>query len=232
MILALTLCLAAVAALSWLIFTCAVYALPLSVGAVAALAVHRTGGGMVGALAVGGFAAALTLVLGQQLFARATFNFRASAAHCCLCGTGGLCRLPCGASPHRVAGAFTRMAGAVQCCSRTSSWLSRCHSPVAKRPSPAMHRAGMGRHTRSADRGASSQRPLSRPAHQRVLGQRGREGASRGRSLARPRSCPRRPQSVAESISEGGRHPCERLMALARPLDLLHGLSLRATVRA
>ena len=71
MILALTLCLAAVAALSWLIFTCAVYALPLSLGGVVALAVHRSGGGMVGAAAVGGFAAALTLALGQQLFARA-----------------------------------------------------------------------------------------------------------------------------------------------------------------
>ena len=75
MILALTLCLAAVAALCWLIFTCAVYALPLSVGALAALAVHRSGGGMVGAVAVGGFAAALTLVLGQQLFARAPSTF-------------------------------------------------------------------------------------------------------------------------------------------------------------
>ena len=75
MILALTLCLAAVAALSWLIFTCAVYALPLSIGAMTALAVHRTGGGIVGAVAVGGFAAALTLVLSQQLFARASSTF-------------------------------------------------------------------------------------------------------------------------------------------------------------
>ena len=75
MILALTLCLAAVAALSWLIFTCAVYALPLSIGAMTALAVHRTGGAIVGALAVGGFAAALTLALGQRLFARARSPF-------------------------------------------------------------------------------------------------------------------------------------------------------------
>ena len=75
MILALTLCLAALATLCWLIFTCAVYALPLSIGAMTALAVHRTGGGIVGAVAVGGFAAALMLLLGQQLFARARSTF-------------------------------------------------------------------------------------------------------------------------------------------------------------
>jgi hypothetical protein len=55
--------------LCWLIFTLAVYALPLFVGAAAGLWAHGIGAGVVGGLFVGGAAAGATVAIGQLVFA-------------------------------------------------------------------------------------------------------------------------------------------------------------------
>jgi hypothetical protein len=52
----------------WLIFTLAVYALPLFVGLSAGMAAFHSGAGVVGALVTGVGAGALTLVVGQVAF--------------------------------------------------------------------------------------------------------------------------------------------------------------------
>lgn len=60
---------AVVGTLCWLVFTFAVYAVPAFVGLSAAMFAHQTGAGTLGAIAVGLFAGAATLVLGQRLIA-------------------------------------------------------------------------------------------------------------------------------------------------------------------
>ena len=57
----------AIAFLGWLLFTLAVYALPFS-GMTAAFAAYHSGAGFIGALIVGVFAGAGTLVIGQIAF--------------------------------------------------------------------------------------------------------------------------------------------------------------------
>lgn len=59
--------LAAIAAMSWLLFNLAVFALPFLVGLHAGTWAYGTGAGWPGAILVGGFAAGLTLALGQAL---------------------------------------------------------------------------------------------------------------------------------------------------------------------
>ena len=58
---------AAVAAMCWLLFNLAVFALPFFVGLHAGIWVYGTGAGWLGAILVGGFAAGLTLAIGQAL---------------------------------------------------------------------------------------------------------------------------------------------------------------------
>ncbi len=55
--------------LCWLLFTLAVYALPLFAGMTAGLAAYHSGAGVLGALVVGFVAGAVTLVAGQAAFA-------------------------------------------------------------------------------------------------------------------------------------------------------------------
>ena len=55
--------------LCWLLFTLAVYALPLLAGMTAGLAAYHSGAGVLGALVVGFAAGAVTLVAGQTAFA-------------------------------------------------------------------------------------------------------------------------------------------------------------------
>jgi hypothetical protein len=64
--------LAAIAVLCWLLFTLAVFALPVFAGATAGAWAHATGAGLLGALLVGLAVAAVTLAIGQFLltFAR------------------------------------------------------------------------------------------------------------------------------------------------------------------
>jgi hypothetical protein len=60
--------------LCWLMFNLAVYALPFFAGMTAGLAAYHSGAGLVGGLIVGFTAAAITLVVGQAIFATfATF---------------------------------------------------------------------------------------------------------------------------------------------------------------
>lgn len=60
---------AIVGALCWMVFTFAVYAVPAFVGLSAGIFAHQTGAGPLGAVAVGVFAGAATLVFGQRLIA-------------------------------------------------------------------------------------------------------------------------------------------------------------------
>lgn len=53
----------------WLLFNLAVYALPFFAGVSAGMAAYETGAGPIGAIVVGLVGAALTLVIGQVLFA-------------------------------------------------------------------------------------------------------------------------------------------------------------------
>ena len=55
--------------LCWLLFTLAVYALPLFVGVTAGLWVHESGAGVVGGIVVGVIAAGATAIIGQLIFA-------------------------------------------------------------------------------------------------------------------------------------------------------------------
>ncbi|WP_245410690.1 hypothetical protein [Notoacmeibacter marinus] len=54
--------------LCWLLFTLAVYALPLFVGVTAGLWAHGSGAGIVGGIAVGVIAAGATATIGQLIF--------------------------------------------------------------------------------------------------------------------------------------------------------------------
>lgn len=54
----------------WLLFNLAVYALPFCAGVSAGMAAYETGAGPIGAILVGLVAAAVTLVVGQFLFAK------------------------------------------------------------------------------------------------------------------------------------------------------------------
>lgn len=55
--------------LCWLLFTLAVYALPLFVGVTAGMWAHGSGAGIVGGVAVGILAAGATAIIGQLIFA-------------------------------------------------------------------------------------------------------------------------------------------------------------------
>jgi succinate dehydrogenase/fumarate reductase cytochrome b subunit len=54
--------------LCWLLFALAVYALPLSAGVTAGLAIYHSGSGPIGAIIVGLIASSVTLVVGQIAF--------------------------------------------------------------------------------------------------------------------------------------------------------------------
>ena len=69
MIIAILLAIAALVFMCWLLFTLAIYALPLFVGLSAAFWAHSTGAGLLGAVLIGFGAGIGTLVLGQLLFA-------------------------------------------------------------------------------------------------------------------------------------------------------------------
>jgi len=66
-ILAILASLAAIGLLCWLLFTLAVFALPVFVGATAGAWAHGTGAGIPGAIVVGAVAAAVTLAAGHLL---------------------------------------------------------------------------------------------------------------------------------------------------------------------
>lgn len=55
--------------LCWLLFTLAVYALPLFVGVTAGMWAHESGAGIAGGIAVGVIAAGATAIIGQLIFA-------------------------------------------------------------------------------------------------------------------------------------------------------------------
>lgn len=59
----------AIGFLCWLVFTLAVYALPLFIGVTVGLWAHDSGAGIVGGLAIGVLAAGATAILGQLIFA-------------------------------------------------------------------------------------------------------------------------------------------------------------------
>ena len=61
-----------IGALCWLLFNLAVYALPFFVGMTAGMAAYHSGAGVVGAVIVGFVAAAITLGIGQFIFAAVT----------------------------------------------------------------------------------------------------------------------------------------------------------------
>jgi hypothetical protein len=69
LILGLILCVFAIGFLCWLLFTLAVYALPLFVAATAGLAAYHHDAGLLGAFLVAVLAGAATLALGQLAFA-------------------------------------------------------------------------------------------------------------------------------------------------------------------
>ncbi|WP_137387913.1 hypothetical protein [Rhodoligotrophos defluvii] len=58
---------AAIAAMCWLLFNLAVFALPFLIGLHTGIWAYGTGTGWLGAILVGGFAAGLTLAIGQAL---------------------------------------------------------------------------------------------------------------------------------------------------------------------
>ncbi len=59
--------LAAIAAMCWLLFNLAVFALPFFIGLHSGIWAYGTGAGWLGAILVGGFAGGLTLALGEAL---------------------------------------------------------------------------------------------------------------------------------------------------------------------
>lgn len=59
----------AIGFLCWLVFTLAVYALPLLIGVTVGLWAHDSGASIVGGLAIGVLAAGATAILGQLIFA-------------------------------------------------------------------------------------------------------------------------------------------------------------------
>ncbi len=61
----------AILMLCWLLFTLAIYALPLFMGVTAGVFAYQTGAGWPGAILIGALAAAVTLVAGNLLFANA-----------------------------------------------------------------------------------------------------------------------------------------------------------------
>ncbi|WP_199555784.1 hypothetical protein [Sandaracinobacteroides hominis] len=70
-ILPILLAITAILMLCWLLFTLAVYALPLFMGVTAGALAHETGAGWPGAILIGALAAAVTLVAGNLLFTKA-----------------------------------------------------------------------------------------------------------------------------------------------------------------
>src|SRR5215510_12570099 len=64
-IIGIVLALVGLAYLCWLLFTLAVYALPLFAGVTAGLAVYHAGSGPIGAIIVGLIAGTITLIAGQ-----------------------------------------------------------------------------------------------------------------------------------------------------------------------
>lgn len=60
---------AGIGLICWMLFNLAVYALPFFAGVSAGMFAHQTGSGPIGAILVGVAAGAVTLVLGQVLFA-------------------------------------------------------------------------------------------------------------------------------------------------------------------
>lgn len=70
MILALALCVSAATVLAWLIFSLAVYALPVAAGAVAAALAHASGSGLLGAAFVGLICGAVVFAVGQLAIER------------------------------------------------------------------------------------------------------------------------------------------------------------------
>ena len=65
----------AILMLCWLLFTLAVYALPLFMGVTAGMFAYDTGAGWPGAILIGAIAAATTLVAGNLLFTSARHPF-------------------------------------------------------------------------------------------------------------------------------------------------------------
>lgn len=61
---------AGVALLAWLLFTFAVYALPLMIGVTAGLAAYHSGSGLFGAAVVGLVVAAMVVAFGELAFAK------------------------------------------------------------------------------------------------------------------------------------------------------------------
>ena len=61
---------AGVALLAWLLFTFAVYAMPLMIGVTVGIAAFHTGSGLVGALVVGLVVAALVVAFGELAFVK------------------------------------------------------------------------------------------------------------------------------------------------------------------
>ncbi|PZU44468.1 MAG: hypothetical protein DI568_15480 [Sphingomonas sp.] len=70
-ILPILLAITAILMLCWLLFTLAIYALPLFMGVTAGVFAYQTGGGWPGAILIGALAAAVTLVAGNMLFTSA-----------------------------------------------------------------------------------------------------------------------------------------------------------------
>ena len=100
--------------LCWLLFTLAVYALPLFAGMMAGLAAYHSGAGL-GALVVGFAAGAVTLVAGQAAFAAVKSPVLRRDRHP-IRGAGRHRRLPRNARPCQHRRAFGELAGSL--CNR------------------------------------------------------------------------------------------------------------------
>jgi hypothetical protein len=70
-ILPILLAITAILMLCWLLFTLAIYALPLFMGVTAGVFAYQTGAGWPGAILIGALAASVTLVAGNMLFTSA-----------------------------------------------------------------------------------------------------------------------------------------------------------------
>jgi hypothetical protein len=70
-ILPILLAITAILMLCWLLFTLAIYALPLFIGVTAGVFAYQTGAGWPGAILIGALAAAVTLVAGNMLLTSA-----------------------------------------------------------------------------------------------------------------------------------------------------------------
>ena len=74
-ILPILLAITAIVLLCWLLFTLAVYALPLFMGVTAGVFAYQTGAGWPGAILIGAISAAVTLVVGNMLLTSARHPF-------------------------------------------------------------------------------------------------------------------------------------------------------------